>query len=158
MTFKDKLLLFIKGSSGESSNTTTVPKVKKVREKKITRLHLILAGIVFITVLTVFIVIRVKISNKERMYVRYEKELVNAADLYYELKGLKIKDGTAEIINIKKLKIENLINTDNKLVNKCVGCVESTSEKDYNEDKYKVTRKAYIKCGNKYKTINYACD
>ena len=49
----------------------------------------------------------------------------------------------------------NFVNTDSKLVDKCDGYVESISQKDYNTGEYNVTRKAYIKCGNKYKSVNY---
>ena len=44
MNIKDKLLLFIKGSGNSSSE----PKIKKVKEKKITRFHLILTGFILI--------------------------------------------------------------------------------------------------------------
>lgn len=154
MNIKDKLLLFIKGSSGNAGSTPE-PKVKKVREKKITRLHLILAGLVLLTGLIVTIVVYVKINNKDLVYKDYEKELVNSANIYYELKDYEVKDGTTERIDVQKLIDANLVNIDSKLLNKCVGYVESVSTKDYNENIYKVTRKAYIKCGNSYKTLNY---
>ena len=157
MTLKEKLIFMFKGTTpGDSnSNVPKEPKQKKVREKKITRLQLILAGIVILTVLVVFIVINVKISNKNKAYQEYEKELVNAANLYYRKMDYKIKDGTSERISVKKLISTNFLNTDSKLVDKCDGYVESTSEKDYDSGKYIVTRKAYIKCGSKYKTVNY---
>lgn len=152
MNLKDKLLLFIKGSS---DSTKSEPKVKKQREKKITRLHLILAGLVLTIIIIVVIVINVKINTKDNIYHEYESTLVNAANIYYELKDYEIKDGTTERLDIEELKKANLINIDSKLVNKCVGYVETVSSKDYNIDEYKITRKAYIKCGNKYKTLNY---
>ena len=67
-------MLLIKGSS--DSSKVVEPKQKKVREKKITRLHLILAGLLVTSVLVVFIVIKVKISNKDVPYREYEKLLV----------------------------------------------------------------------------------
>ena len=153
---KDKLLLFIKGSKDGSSSSTTLPKQKKPRVKKITRLHLILAGIIFVAALTVIIVIRVKIITKEVPYKEYEKILVNAANLYYNTEDIEIKDGTTERIDAKKLKSKGYVETDNKVANKCVGYVESVSQKeDVRTNEYVVTRKAYIKCGNKYKTVNY---
>lgn len=154
MTFKEKLLLFIKGS--KDGSVVPEPKQKKVREKKITRLHLILASLLLITLLTVFIVIKVKINNKEVPYREYEKLLVNAADLYYEINDIKIKDGATERIEDKKLISANLVNPDDPtIMKKCTGYVESVSSKDYNEDEYVIVRKAYIKCGNKYKSVNY---
>ena len=153
MNIKDKLLLLVKGSKNGSVNTE--PKQQKIREKKITRLHLILVGIVFIIALTVVIVIKVKISNKDVPYREYEKMLVDSADLYYELNDYEIKNGTTERIDIQKLISSNLVNTDSKLVDKCEGYVESVSSKDYNTGEYNVVRKAYIKCGNKYKSVNY---
>lgn len=150
--FKDKLMLFFKGSG---STTTSEPKQKKEREKKITRLHLILAGLVLIIVLTVVIVIKVKINNKDKIYRDYETELVQAAELYYDIKDIELKAGTTERIDAETLIKENLINTDNKAINKCVGYVESVSQKNYNTGEYEITRKAYIKCGDKYKSVNY---
>lgn len=154
MNLKQKLIFLIKGKVDDSS-TPSEPKVKKVREKKITRLHLILASLALLSILVFFIVIKVKIGNKGKEYLQYEKELVIFADNYYEIKNIKIKDGTVDRISISKLKEAKLINTDSKLVKKCDGYVESTSTKDYNSMEYIITRKAYIKCGNKYKTINY---
>ena len=155
MTFKEKIIFLIKGKTSENGNTPVEPKVKKVREKKITRLHLILACLVFIIVLIVFITIKVKISNKDKIYTEYEKELVNFAEIYYDINNINIKDGTVDRISIKKLKQANLLNTSSKLRDKCEGYVESTSEKNYNTSEYEITRKAYIKCGSKYKTVNY---
>ena len=155
MNIKDKLLLFIKGSNNSDTTNTTIPKQKKVREKKITRLQLILAGIIFLAALITFIVIRVKIANKDVVYHEYEEELVNSANIYYELKDIEIIDGSTERVDAKTLIKENLVNIDSELVDKCKGYVETVSEKDYSTGEYVVTRKAYIKCGNKYKTVNY---
>lgn len=154
MTFKEKILFLIKGKTSDD-NTPKEPKIKKVREKKITRLHLILAGLLFITILIVFITIKVKLSNKDKIYSEYEKELINFAEIYYDLNNINIKDGTVDRVSIDKLKQSNLLNTSSKLRDKCNGYVESTSEKNYNTGEYEVTRKAYIKCGSKYKTVNY---
>ena len=156
MNFKDRIMLLIKGSS--DSSKVVEPKQKKVREKKITRLHLILAGLLVTSVLVVFIVIKVKISNKDVPYREYEKLLVNAADIYYDTKKIDIKDGATDKIKVQDLINEHYVNTDSKLVDKCDGYVESISQKDYNTGEYNVTRKAYIKCGTKYKTVNYISD
>ncbi|MBR4830489.1 MAG: hypothetical protein IKZ96_01825 [Bacilli bacterium] len=154
MNFKDRIMLLIKGSK-DGSNVTTESKSKKFREKKITRLHLILAGLVVIAVLVVFIVIKVKIATKDNAYKEYEQILVNSANVYYNVKHIEIKDGSTDVITAKELINGNFVNTDSKLVDKCDGYVESTSQKDYNTGEYNITRKAYIKCGNKYKTTNY---
>lgn len=155
MNIKEKLLLLIKGSKDKESSE---PKQKKVREKKITRLHLILAGLALIVLLVLFIVIKVKINNKDNIYHNYEKELVLSANTYYRTNHYDIKDGTVEKLDIKKLISGGFVNIDSKLINKCEGYVESTSAKDYNSGKYEITRRAYIKCGSKYKTINYISD
>lgn len=153
MNIKDKILLFVKGSSNGSKSSE--PKVKKVREKKITRLQLILAGLVLIIVLVVFIVINAKISNKNKPYLEFEQTLVDAANNYYDINELNIKDGSTDRVDLSKLKSANLVNIDSNLVNKCDGYVESTSSKDVNTGEYNITRKAYIKCGSRYKTVNY---
>ena len=154
MNYKDRIMLLLKGSK-DSNTVTTETKPKKFREKKITRLHLILAGLVVIAVLVVFIVIKVKITTKDVPYKEYEKILVQAAELYYNIKDIDVKDGSTDVVTAKELINGNFVNTDSKLVDKCEGYVESVSQKDYNTGEYSVTRKAYIKCGNKYKSVNY---
>ena len=54
MNYKDRIMLLLKGSK-DGNAVTTESKPKKFREKKITRLHLILAGLVVIAVLVLYI-------------------------------------------------------------------------------------------------------
>ena len=68
MNFKDRIMLFIKGSNDGNTSSSIEVKPKKVREKKITRLQLILAALVVTAVLVVFIVIKVSIANKDVKY------------------------------------------------------------------------------------------
>lgn len=154
MNYKDRIMLLIKGSK-DGRTVSSEPKQKKFREKKITRLHLILAGLVVTAVLVVFVVIKVKIATKDVPYKEYEKILVNSAEVYYNVKDIEIKDGATDVVTAKELINGNFVNTDSKLVDKCDGYVESISQKDYNTGEYNITRKAYIKCGNKYKSVNY---
>lgn len=154
MNYKDRIMLLIKGSK-DGGTVSSEPKQKKFREKKITRLHLILAGLVVTAVLVVFVVIKVKIATKDVPYKEYEKILVNSAEVYYNVKDIEIKDGATDVVTAKELINGNFVNTDSKLVDKCDGYVESISQKDYNTGEYNITRKAYIKCGNKYKSVNY---
>ena len=153
MNYKDRIMLLLKGS--KDGGSTSEPKQKKFREKKITRLHLILAALVVTAVLVVFVVIKVKIATKDVPYKEYEKILVNSAEVYYNVKDIEIKDGATDVVTAKELINGNFVNTDSKLVDKCDGYVESISQKDYNTGEYNITRKAYIKCGNKYKSVNY---
>lgn len=153
MNYKDRIMLLLKGSKDGGSSSE--PKQKKFREKKITRLHLILAGLVVTAVLVVFVVIKVKIATKDVPYKEYEKILVNSAEVYYNVKDIEIKEGATDVVTAKELINGNFVNTDSKLVDKCDGYVESISQKDYNTGEYNITRKAYIKCGNKYKSVNY---
>ncbi|MBR4350910.1 MAG: hypothetical protein IKP98_01660 [Bacilli bacterium] len=154
MNYKDRIMLLIKGSK-DGGTVSSEPKQKKFREKKITRLHLILVGLVVTAVLVVFVVIKVKIATKDVPYKEYEKILVNSAEVYYNVKDIEIKDGATDVVTAKELINGNFVNTDSKLVDKCDGYVESISQKDYNTGEYNITRKAYIKCGNKYKSVNY---
>ena len=155
MNYKDRIMLLLKGSKDGGTVTTESKPTKKFREKKITRLHLILAALVVTAVLVVFVVIKVKIATKDVPYKEYEKILVASADVYYRVKKIDIKDGATDVVTAKELINGNFVNTDSKLVDKCDGYVESISQKDYNTGEYNVTRKAYIKCGNKYKSVNY---
>ena len=154
MNYKDRIMLLLKGSK-DSSTSSSEPKQKKFREKKITRLHLILAALVVTAVLVVFVVIKVKIATKDVPYKKYEEILVNSAEVYYNVKDIEIKEGATDVVTAKELINGNFVNTDSKLVDKCDGYVESISQKDYNTGEYNITRKAYIKCGNKYKSVNY---
>ena len=155
MNFKDRIMLFVKVSNDGNTSSYIEVKPKKIREKKITRLQLILAALVVTAVLVVFIVIKVSIANKDVKYRNYEKILVSTAEVYYNVKDIDIRDGEKDIVKAKDLKSGGFLQTDSKLVDKCDGYVESKSEKDYNTGEYNITRKAYIKCGNKYKTVNY---
>lgn len=63
------------------------------REKKITRLHIILFFLVIIITTVTIIIVRVNISNSTKRYVEFEKELIKANKIYFKINKIKLKDG-----------------------------------------------------------------
>lgn len=125
--------------------------MKREREKHITRLHIILFCLVVIAGVIVYTVIKFKINNSVVKYQELEKEVATAGELYFKINSIKLEDGYEKKINIKTLYNNHFL--QNELVKKCKGYDLATSEKDGN--KYSVNHMGYIKCGNKYESINY---
>lgn len=125
--------------------------MKREREKHITRLHIILFFLVLIIGIIIYSIIRVKMSNSVVKYQEFEKEVATAGELYFKIKGIKLEDGYEKKINIKTLYNNHYLQND--LVKKCRGYDLATSERD--GDDYVIVHMGYIKCGNKYSSINY---
>lgn len=126
--------------------------MKREREKHITRLHIILFFMFLILVLIVFLVIKSSKKNNINNYKEFEKEMVVATEIYYQINDLTLQDGGEKRITLNQLKKQNLITND--LKDKCTGYVVSTSEKNL-DNEYEIVHMAYIKCSDKYTTINY---
>lgn len=126
--------------------------MKREREKHITRLHIILFCLFLIFLITIFVIFKVKQSESINKYHDLEKEMVNAADKYYQINNLVLADGNEKRITLNQLKKQNLIYSE--IASKCKGYVLSTSEKNF-DGEYEITNTAYIKCSNKYMTSNY---
>lgn len=123
------------------------------REKKITRLHIILFFLVIIITTVTIIIVRVNMSNSTKRYVEFEKELIKANKIYFKINKIKLKDGYEKKVYIATLDKQNLLQND--LKDKCKGYVIASSERNIYTEEYDVIHRAYIKCGNKYETNYY---
>lgn len=128
--------------------------MKKERVKHITRLHIILFFLVIIIGLIIYIVVKIKLNNSDVKYKKFEKEIVTASEIYYSINDIELENGYEKRININKLNKTGLLQND--LLKKCKGYVVISSEKDIYTDEYEIIHRPYIKCGNKYTTINYS--
>lgn len=128
--------------------------MKREREKHITRLHIILFFLVIITGVSIYLGITIKMNNDTTKYKEFESELVTASKIYYRLNQMSVSDGDEKRINMKKLVNQGLIQND--LTSKCKGYVLITSERDIYTDEYELIHRAYIKCDNRYTTVNYS--
>ena len=125
--------------------------MKREREKHITRLHLILAGLLVITGITILIVFNVKNSNKEQIYKAFEKSVEDAAEDFYETYEIDLEDGQAETITIEDLEIEGFLN--NEMTSKCDGYVKMSKVRNIDKE-YEAIFEAFVKC-EKYKSNGY---
>lgn len=126
-----------------------------VQEKYfLTRGKAILAGLILITVIIVFIVIKTGGARSVEKYKDFENELKAAAESYYDINSIDIEDG--EIKRLSMNEVLKVYATDNELKDKCVGYVVLSSEKDIASDDYNIVFRPYIKCGRRYMTSNYS--
>ena len=120
----------------------------------LTRGKAILAGLIFVAVIVVFIVIKTGGAASTQKYKDFENELKSAAESYYEINNMDIEDG--EIKRISMNEVLKVYSTDNELKDRCVGYVTFSSEKDITSDDYSIIFRPYIKCGKKYTSSNYS--
>lgn len=125
--------------------------MKREREKHITRLHLILVGLVLTIGIITLIVVNVRKNNKIARYKELEKNLKIATKYYFKNNKLEVNKGERKIIKMKTI-IENGYLQD-ELTNPCDGYTVISNYKINGE--YKLEYEAYIKCGNSYKTYGY---
>lgn len=128
--------------------------MKREREKHITRLHIILFFLVIIIGVSIYIGVNIGKNKNIDNYKEFEKELVNASELYYKLNNIELEDGFEKKVNIKKLDEQGLI--QNELITKCKGYVIMSSERDIYSEEYIIEHIAYIKCGKRYTSVNYS--
>ena len=125
--------------------------IKREREKHITRLHLILVGLVLIAGITTLIVLSVKKNNTIARYKKLEKDLTVATKYYVKNNKIDVKKGTEEIIAMKTI-VENGYLQD-ELTKECIGYTVVQNTKEGTE--YKILYDSYIKCGKTYQTFGY---
>ncbi len=119
--------------------------------KAITRGQAILCVFVLIVLISTFIGIKVAKNNTIKSYEKFQKELVDIAKNYKEIKNITVKKDGEKRVTLSQLKKQNLIT--NKLKDKCKGYVIISNEETY-PDEYELVYRAYIKCGS-YKTDAY---
>ena len=93
-------------------------------------------------------------NKSDDKYKSFENELVTGAQNYFIIKNMDIDEGEEKRINMSELAKNNLIYND--LKDKCNGYVLVSNEKDISTDDYNIEYSAYIKCGNRYMTVNYS--
>lgn len=120
----------------------------------ITRGMVLLASIILFAVIGTVIAIMVGKNKSDDKYKLFENELVTGAQNYFIIKNMDIDEGEEKRINMSDLAKNNLIYND--LKDKCNGYVLVSNEKDIPTDDYNIEYRAYIKCGNRYMTVNYS--
>lgn len=128
--------------------------MKREREKKITRLHIILFFLVVITGSIIFFVIRSKVNVSDETYKEYEKEIKEASMNYYNIHNIDLEVGYSKRVNIKKLYDDGFLMTE-EIIKKCNGYAAITNDGSFEGENDEIFYEAYIKCGNKYKTKGY---
>ncbi len=119
-----------------------------------TRGRAILLGIIIISFVTIFVIIKVQKSNASEKYKVYETELKAAAENYVAIKNIRLGDGEEVRVNIENLIKMNLVYND--LKDSCKGYVMVSNEKNIETNVYEIIYRPYIKCGSKYVTTNYS--
>lgn len=127
-------------------------RIKREREKHITRLHLILFFIVVIGIAITFIVIKTNNAKRIKKYKTLEENLNIATVYYYGNKTSELEKGETKIIKMKTL-IDNGYLQD-EITNQCVGYTAISKYKDI-DGRYQIGYNSYIKCGEFYKTIGF---
>lgn len=120
----------------------------------ITRGMVLICLIIMIIIITFCIIFTVSKKKNNNRYKSFENELVIGAQNYYLIKNINIDEGEEKRIDMKELSKNNLIYND--LKEKCNGYVIVSNERDISNDKYNIEYRSYIKCGNKYMTVNYS--
>ena len=128
--------------------------MKREREKKITRLHLILFGLVLIIGMTTFFAIRHQITADANKYIEYEEEIVEASKYYYEMHNLELEEGYTKRVNITKLFDEGILFNED-IIKKCKGYSLIQNEGSFEDEAETITHEAFITCGKKYTTKGY---
>ena len=122
------------------------------REKKITRLHIILFVLAIIVVSVVVVTIRYNNYKTVEKYKKLEKDLNIAAKYYYKDKASELAKGQQVIISMKTI-IDNGYLQD-ELTKKCDGYTIIGNYRGLN-GKFELGYLSYIKCGNSYETYNF---
>ncbi len=122
--------------------------------KFLTRGKVLLFVVIIVIILITYISFKIVHTSTMKKYTGFEKELMSAAENYYEIKNIEVEDGEEKKVTIKELSDMNLVY--NELSNKCSGYVIIASEEDISKDDYEIVYRPYIKCGKKYMTANYS--
>ncbi len=122
--------------------------------KQLTRGNLILIILIIIIIISLIIGFYTMKNKNTKKYKAFETELKTAAENYYIIKGLGLKNGEEKKITLTALKKQKLVS--NELKDKCAGYVIASSERDNYTNEYDIYYYPYIKCDNKYISPNYS--
>lgn len=129
----------------------SIKPIKREREKKITRLHLILVGLVLTAAIVTAIVVSVNKTNTINKYKKLERDLKTATKYYFKNNNLEVDKG-----RIKIIKMETVIKNGYLQDDLTSGCKGYTMITNYKVDgKYTLSYDSYIKCGKAYTTGGY---
>jgi hypothetical protein len=125
--------------------------MKREREKKITRLHLILFGLVITIAVIVIVSVKLGGSKKIERYKKLEKDLNIATMYYYGSKEDEIEKGKMKIITMKTIVANGYL--QDEITSKCDGYTIISNYRIAGE--YEISYDSYIKCGDSYKTPDF---
>ena len=126
--------------------------IKREREKKITRLQLILFFLVVITAIVVIVIVNNNGDKKVEKYKKLEKDLTTATIYYYGNKANKIEKGGFKIITMDEIVKKGYLQGD--ITKECKGYTAILNIKNLDGD-YEINYYSYIKCGKTYMTENF---
>ena len=152
--------------------------MKREREKKITRLHLILFALVVTTIIIVVTTVMTSGNKKIERYKKLEKDLNTATIYYYGSKmaqvmnevqedkikedemafeqGRKVQEEELEKGRMKVIKMQTIIDNgylQDEITSKCKGYTIVSNYRIAGE--YEISYESYIKCGNAYVTPDF---
>lgn len=125
--------------------------MKREREKKITRLHLILFALVVTTIIVVVTTVMTNGNKKIERYKKLEKDLNTATIYYYGSKEEELEKGRMKVIKMQTI-IDNGYLQD-EITSKCKGYTIVSNYRIAGE--YEISYESYIKCGNTYVTPDF---
>ena len=125
--------------------------MKREREKKITRLHLILFALVVTTIIVVVTTVMTSGNKKIERYKKLEKDLNTATIYYYGSKEKELEKGRMKVIKMQTI-IDNGYLQD-EITSKCKGYTIVSNYRIAGE--YEISYESYIKCGNAYVTPDF---
>lgn len=125
--------------------------MKREREKKITRLHLILFALVVTTIIVVVTTVMTSGNKKIERYKKLEKDLNTATIYYYGSKEEELEKGRMKVIKMQTI-IDNGYLQD-EITSKCKGYTIVSNYRIAGE--YEISYESYIKCGNTYVTPDF---
>lgn len=127
--------------------------MKREREKKITRLHIILFFLVVTITVTTIIIIKTSGSSQIKKYKALEKNLNLATVYYYGSKTSELRKGGTKIITMDTL-VKNGYLQD-EITSKCTGYTIVSNYRTI-DGEYEIGYNSYIKCGDKYTTVGFS--
>lgn len=126
--------------------------MKREREKKITRLHIILFGLVVTTIIITVIVVNTSGNKRIEKYKKLERDLKTATTYYYSARENALEKGRMEVVTMKTI-INNGYLQD-EITSQCEGYTTISNYRDL-DGNYEIKYDSYISCGKYYETEGY---
>ncbi len=126
--------------------------MKREREKHITRLHIILFGLVIAIGIIVLISIKGSGNKKIERYKKLERDLKTATIYYYGNNGITVPEGEMKRITMKTI-VENGYLQDD-ITNECEGYTLISNFRNV-DGEFEIEFGSFIKCGDSYKSDGF---